>query len=420
MRGRKAAVKLLGLSLSLCVLSASVLFTPGNALYNDITYENYANLSLNSSVPSLFRNDAVFSEYKSYPPIISDGIEYVPLELFSGLSGVKVSFSDDNTNFYIQNRTKNKYISFSIDGGYAVTESNKVHEVKVPLYHGTLYVPLRVVCSSTGIGCDSYNDGENKIYVIKVYVTEGLSAKELIKIHAPGVYESTPDSKELLQDGEGNRPPYIPPQDGNGESGSVQEDFGRRTLYLAFAGEGLMNVPRIADTLAANGIQASFFVSEKEILEYPDCIRRLYTAGHTLGITFSEGAEQLCAEGGIEESILRAENALYEVIKTKTRLVCLPQASADIYKEANITERIEAMGLRAVSFNFDAKADVLGYAASSASLTEGIKNLENVRRTTNAYIRLSMSEASRLVSAELAKLSRMHRGITFSQITEVH
>lgn len=415
MKEKRLAIRIAGAVLTLCVLSAAVFFTPGRALYNDITYESYTNLVLNSSVPSLFRNDAVFSEYKSYPPIISDGIEYVPLELFNGLSGVKISFSDDNTNFYIQNKNKNKYISFSIDGGYAVTESNKVHEVKVPLYHGTHYVPLRVVCSSTGIGCDSYNDGENKIYVIKVYVNAGLSAKELIKIHAPGLYESTPELPTPPEGGE-NIGTDTPPQGGNDNR---PEDFGRRALHLAFVGEGAVNAPRIADTLAAYRIQAAFFVTEKDILEYPANIRRIYTAGHTIGIAFSESASQLCAGGGIEEYILRAENALYEVIKTKTRLVCLPDAAEITYREANITQRLDNMGLRAVSFNFDAKTDVLGYAASSASLTEGIRNLESVRRTTNAYIKLSMSEASRLVAADLAVLSQLHRGITFARITEV-
>ncbi len=395
--------------ISAAIFSAAVFFTPGSALYNDITYENYSNLVLNSSVPNLFRNDAVYSSYKSYPPIISDGIEYVPLELFYGLSGVKISFSDDNSNFYIQNKTSNRFISFSINGGYAVTDANKVHEVNVPFYHGTHYVPLRVVCASTGIGCDSYNDGENKIYVIKVYVTEGLSAKELIKIHAPGVYASAPEENDSEQDN-----PDVPPVHDN-----VPEDFGRRNLHLAFVGSGFMNAPRIVDTLSANRIGAAFFVTAEEILQYPDNVRKVYTAGHTIGIAFSESAQELCAEGGIEECIMRAENALYEVLKTRTRLVCLPDADARVYQDGKVTERLEAMGLRAVSFNFDAKADVLGSAASSASLTEGIKNLEAVRRTTNAFIKLSMSEASRLVCNNLVALSQKHQGVVFSLITEV-
>ena len=96
-------------------------FVGKTSQYNDYTYKTYLNLELNSDIPSLFKNDTVFSSYKEYPPVISNGIEYVPLEIFYGLSNIKISFSEDASNFYIQNKKANKYISFSISGNYAVT-----------------------------------------------------------------------------------------------------------------------------------------------------------------------------------------------------------------------------------------------------------------------------------------------------------
>ncbi len=422
MKKHRRALRALCAAVAALIIAACASFTLGNALYNDAAYEKYANFSQDSSVPSLFRNDSVFSAYKDYPPVISDGIEYVPLELFYGLSGVKISFSDDSKNFYIQNKNDNKYISFSIDGDYAVTDANKVHETKVPLYYGTHYVPLRVVCSSTGIGCDSYNDGENKIYVIKVYVTSGLSAKELIKIHAPGIYGSTTDQESESDTTENSDSQDNPPENQDGEGGNKDnppENFGRRTLQLSFVGTGLKNAPKILDTISAYRIKAAFFVTKEEILEYPDTVRRIYTEGHTIGITFSESAEELSGEGALEKLITDAEDALYEVLKTKTRLVCLPPDNAKIYEKSDINGRIEALGLRIVGFNLDARADILGSAAAGANLTESIKNLEANRGTTTAHIKLTLSESSRLVIYTLASLPAKHTGVVFGQITEV-
>ena len=186
--------------LAALVVATSVVFSAtmlsSGTKYNDVTYRSYINLSENSDIPSLFRNDSVFPSYKKYPPVISDGLEYVPLELFYGLSNIKISYSKDASNFYIQNKKNNKYISFSISDGYAVTNSSSVLEASVQSFYGIHYVPLRTVCSTVGLGCDSYNDGINKVYAIKVYNTSGLSARELVAIHAPEIYAVKEEAKE--------------------------------------------------------------------------------------------------------------------------------------------------------------------------------------------------------------------------------
>ena len=160
---KKRLVDALALLTAVCVLTTSSVFGTSTE-YNDNYYQTYGNLGADSAVPSLFKNDDVFANYKNYPPVISDGIEYVPLELFYGLSNVKINYSDDNSNFYIQNKETNEYISFNISDSYAVTGQNKVYETNVPTYYGVHYVPLRTVCDTVSIGCSTYNDGENKVY----------------------------------------------------------------------------------------------------------------------------------------------------------------------------------------------------------------------------------------------------------------
>ncbi len=412
MKKTRRILRIVSAIICVCILTASTVLLHGSAAYNDKEYESYINLSENSSVPSLFRNDSVFGSYKEYPPVISDGTEYVPLEIFYGLSGVTVSFSADSTNFYIQNKRNSKYLSFSIPGNYAVSNNRTMHDISVKTFYGAYYVPLRSTCQITGIGCDSYNDSENKIYVIKVYTIDGLSAEELIKIHAPSIYTTKTEEVEP--------PPPPPPVVEPDEKEEEEEVFGTRTLYLSFVGGGLGNANGILKALSADGIKAAFFVTYDDILSYPAVIRRLYTDGHTIGITFNESKEEICAGGGIEEYAARAQDALYEVLKTKTRLVYLQTENDALYREAGIDGRIEALGLRNVKLNIDARTNVLGAAAATAAALSGVKNLEQSHKTTSAYIKLTVSESARAVYTSLVTTAASHKGMTFSLLDEAN
>ena len=198
-----------------------------------------------------------------------------------------------------------------------------------------------------------------------------------------------------------------------------EETFGTKVIYLSFVGKGLSNGNKILNTLSASNIKAAFFVTYDDILAYPDTLRRIYTAGHTIGITFTEDAEALCSEGGIEECIIRAEDALYEILKTKTRLVYLDTSTnTALYKEADMNSRIEAMGLRSVEMNVDAKTGILGGAAASAAASSAIKSLEVSHKTTSAYVKLTFSESARTVCTSLVKIASEQRGVSISLFDE--
>lgn len=411
---------------ALAVVLAAVLVpvpTKTVALYNDVTYESYANLMADSSVPNLFRNDSVFPNYKSYPPVISDGIEYVPLELFYGLGGIKISFSEDGTNFYVQNSQKNKYISFSIDGGYAVTNDNKVTEAQVKQYYNVSYVPLRTVCSAVGIGCDSYNDGVNKIYVIKVYTAGGLSAEELIRIHAPSVYPQTGANEDPPVAPPVITPPVTPPNPSGGETTTppVEQDKspGRRTLSLLFEHATGEKSASLLKLLADNRIRATFFFTAKEMLEDPDAVRAVYAAGHTVGLAFDPDAD-LCAENGLETAAAEAEDVLYELVRTKTRLALLPTGRTEAYRDADMANRAAALGLSLWEYNLDSADDKARYATVAATaLVEDIRGLESRKRTRSAYIRFTLSAATETILRELIRTSEKYPEVRFSAVTEV-
>ncbi len=379
------------LSAILAAICVAVCLPDGKsfALFNDAEYEDYVNMAPGSQIPGLFKNDSVFSDYKDTPLIISGGTEYVPLSLFSGMTGVVVNFSSDMSNFYIQNKNRNKYISFNIPNNYAVTGENKVYETRVHTYYGTNYVPLLLVCEATGIGCDIYNDTKNKIYVVKVFTSAGLSASELIKIHAPSIYQQ-------------NEPPTPP------------DNIGRRNLYLSVAGGSLSENFALIDTFSAYGIKGAFFLTKDEIFGNPDIVRKIYTDGHTIGITFGMSARELARDGVLEAECAEAEDALYEIIKTKTRLVVLPDDDSKEYEKSRVQERLTELGLRNVTFNIDARTDTLGGAGALSAVTSSIRN----NAMAAVHIKLTFSPASRTVVAGLYNFSRENSAVTFRLLSE--
>lgn len=453
----------LALLTAVCILTTSSGFASSTE-YNDKYYQTYGNLDTNSAVPSLFKNDDVFANYKNYPPVISDGIEYVPLELFYGLSNVKINYSDDNSNFYIQNKVTNEYVSFNISDSYAVTGQNKVYDTSVPTYYGVHYVPLRVVCDAVSIGCSTYNDSENKVYAIEIYTgAKSLSAQELLHIHAPELYSTeTKDHAGDINDGTGdnsvNTKPkpsgsdapthsYIPENpyantgesftggSGTGETGQTnnadganndsstetqngtqkedqkESEYKRGTVMLFYTPENFANAEKTLDSLDVLGIKAVFFVTESDILGYPDTIRRIYTSGHTIGITFSEDKSELFLPGVFEEKAISAENALYEVAKLKTRLVYLGETGKvnEISKE--MAERVEAMGLSAIKLNGDAKTDKLNPTKAGEKMRNDLRDIRRTFGKDTAMIRLTHTDSAISAAGAIKAICITHREV---------
>lgn len=432
--------------------------------YNDANFATYKNLAENSDIPSLFKNDNVFANYKDYPPVINDGVEYVPLELFYGLSGVKISYSDDNSNFYIQNKNTNQYISFNINNSYAVTGQNKIYETEVPLFYGVQYVPLRVVCDTVNLGCSTYNDGVNKMYAIEIYTkASSLSAQELLKIYAPELYapdsigadNATPgvntetsgiaqlpsgyydengnyivpntDNNQNILDtnnryDEANNGNAGQPNDNTTQSGTnndkndqpvknndeKQKPLSKRggTVMLFYLPDYFDDVEKSLDALDRLGVKAVFFVTEENILAHPSTVRRIYTSGHTIGITFSEINDELFAEEVLEQKIQAAENALYEVAKIKTRLLYLGEDNKNSIIPDSVRDRAESMGLHTVALNADAKTDKLNSQKTTQAIRDALNDIPESFGTNKVYLKLHHTSSA--ISAVRAAIDAAH------------
>ena len=135
-------------------------------------------------------------------------------------------------------------------------------------------------------------------------------------------------------------------------------------------------------------------MTEENILTYPATIRRIYTSGHTLGITFSEINDGLFAEGVLEQKTEAAEDALYEVAKLKTRLVYLGSDSKANVLPDNIRTRAENLGMCTVTLNADAKTDTLNAKKSAENMRNSIKDIRKSYGSDTAYFKMHHTDSA--------------------------
>lgn len=93
------------------------------------------------------------------------------------------------------------------------------------------------------------------------------------------------------------------------------------TVYLAFT-----NAETMADNAALlekSNLRGTFFLTAAELTADPALARKLYAAGHILGVTVTEDCENVSA------SLLEANDALCRALNTKTLFALLPAWQQD-------------------------------------------------------------------------------------------
>ena len=194
----------------------------------------------------------------------------------------------------------------------------------------------------------------------------------------------------------------------SGTAKPIEEQYRNGTImlfYPEFNGDGIENTLK---TLSDKNVQATFFVTEKEILDYPSVIREIYTYGHTIGITFDESYDELIAEDVLESKTESAENALYEVTKTKTRIVYIPMSDTENGDNSEIIARAEAMGICVVEFNGDYTSDSVSADAARKKISEQLKNIPASFGGEIAYICLSQTKVGDALIGVIADHARDH------------
>ena len=311
---------------SALVLLFCVNFTPV-ASYNDAKYDNYINLGQkgaenNYAIPHLFRQDAPYGYMDSYPMIIKNSVEYVPLSLFILYPYVEVSYSNKNENFFLENNNNQNYVSFDVANGLASTYDGDLLKMNTYVFNKIRYVPARTVCIMLGFTYEYYDDPVKGIYSFRI--SDGRSKKTL---------------EDLLQ-------PYLPKQEEKVELPPpepeivVEEDpikkIAKRNVALCFKGFGTTNKEDLLKTLSAYRIKAAFALEKEDIVNNPSLVRSALVNRHMLYVTSKAQGEtpELYAKSFVD-GLESANDALKFVIKRKTRMCLLPEDIPDDVKMDN-------------------------------------------------------------------------------------
>ena len=96
------------------------------------------------------------------------------------------------------------------------------------------------------------------------------------------------------------------------------------TVYLLFHGTG-GGISSILMQFSQHDMRAAFFFSASDIANSPAAVRRIYIAGHRIGIW---------APGGSAAEVVRANDLLQKVLKLRTNLVMAPSISTAALERA--------------------------------------------------------------------------------------
>lgn len=340
------------------VIPASV----SEAQNNDEKYDSYVNMLPNTSghakyvVPNLYRQDASYTNVKTFPLVVNGGIEYFPLDIFALFPYLEVVYSKITHGFYINNTKNAHYIAFDVETGTTTTHDEQLTGVEAKIFNRTHYVPAKVVCEVLGMKFESYDDPKNGIRAARISDSKAkMTLAELVKAYSPTKKE--PDETQT------DNPEVVTPPD-TGKDNPINPDvkddpynkIGTRYLHLTFDSVPDYNTEKTLDILKDNGVKAVFFVTKDRILSNPDTVRRIISEGHSVGIAFNfqNHPDSTVQNETIIDIINQTNNALYLVSKTKTRYVRSLQGYFGISDTDSFKESLNNAGYEVFDWNIDA------------------------------------------------------------------
>ena len=326
-----------------------------------------------TAVPSLFRQNNVYSNEERTPLVVKDGVEYVPISVFSLYSYVNVEYSKTDGNFFLVNTKNNHYISFNAEQELASTYDGDLLTMTVQIFNQTRYVPARTVAIVLGFNCETYEDRENGIYSLRI--SDGKSNRTFTQIIMSYIDENRKNKDENLPSNSQNGDqteltfPVVPPNVSDENDTQGKEDIEdplskipQRRIGLCFSGISHEQTERIVNTLDYNNVRASFVLNKQDILSTPKLVRRLYSMGQGLLVT------------GVAEGETAQEYANSFVLSVEEARMCIlpDNIPEEIKTDKTFLETIRTAGYLIFTPNFDA-GDRPDYTGSAYGISERLK-----------------------------------------------
>lgn len=257
-------------------------------------------------------NDSIPLTLTALPYESSSGI-YVPYTAFDASpGGVIPAYNAQAQTFVLF--TRQRRLVFDLAEGTVTDQDGNVKTVSTTFRGGMLYVPL-VYCasffslkvsllqSSSGYPILRFTTG-SEVYDDSLFVEK---AESLISYRIAQMNTPEPSQPQAPAQQEPEKP---------AQSEQPEPEQTPATVYLAFT-----NAETMADNAALLekfDLRGTFFLTAAELTADPALARRLYAAGHILGVTVTDDCENVSA------SLLEANDALCRALNTKTLFALLP------------------------------------------------------------------------------------------------
>ncbi len=327
------------------------------------------------SAPSLFHNDERWYKDSTACLEIIDGLPYVPIDIFGMYSHIELSMDSRRGEFMLYNRVSERYISVLYNEKIATV--NGTEEIYLNLYKlhgGYYYVPAEYFCAVLGFTVESRVSsapGTGKT----LRINDGTATKSMEELLS--VYDPVRDTDFS----DTSAPPVtVPPVTGPITSGV---DTAKRTIYLTFNTLREKNVASILQALRNTSVRATFFITDAELSAFPSLVNDILLDGHSVALTAPEVKDAADFISRMDD----ANERLYGITKTKTRIVQLPGGTYESGLSEADVETILAAGYVLWDYTYDVP-DSLGYA--SAAVRD--YTLAEIRKAEIHVLRMSTND----------------------------
>ncbi|MBQ9984821.1 MAG: polysaccharide deacetylase family protein [Oscillospiraceae bacterium] len=266
-------------------------------------------------------------------PIYSSGVWYIDYQCFTkGNLNVSTSYNASESTLVLY--TWDTTLIFDLNKTVAYTASEKVPYKAVSFVSsGTVYVPVQFTAQMLGLDYTYFSD----FPMIRIKRSSDIPSNMFIYIaesEIPKLLDAYNASKN--EEGTSSTPSQKPSPEGNNELPEEpdEENPQQKNIRLTFNITNGKNMAKILDALSRHGFRATFFIQGNAMPNCENELRRAVINGHSLGSLSENGDVDFSkSDDELKAALTLANERLFDITRTKTRLVRIPGGSKTIPSE---------------------------------------------------------------------------------------
>lgn len=258
-------------------------------------------------------------------PIRSSGVWYIDYQCFTkGNLNVNTSYNAAEATLVLY--TWDTTLIFDLNSTVAYTSAEKIKYKAVAFASsGTVYVPVQFTAQMLGFDYTYFSD----LPMIRIKKSGDIQDNMFMYIAESEIAELKKSQASSPEDSSNSPSVDSPVSSDNPAQSSPDETVTRKNIKLTFNITSGKNMAKILDALSRYGYRATFFIQGSVIDSCENEIRRAVASGHTIGTLSKNGAADFSLSNEQLENMLSETNEkLFEISKTKTRLLRVPGRSS--------------------------------------------------------------------------------------------